>query len=189
VKRSPLGIAAVVLLATACRPAVAHAAEPQVAFVVADGWVEFALTQDGRPVAGAQVRVFAATGHRYADGETGPEGRGVFPLPPGPSFRVEIKLGDRTADPILLTPVGDHVVPTEVLLSFGLAPCCKVPSRAGAFGAGGADPGLPDRPETTGSLPVWVRAAGGVAFTVLGVVILWASRRHPTTRPLPKETP
>lgn len=118
-------IAAVVLLATVVFVSPVAAGEPQVAFVVRDGWVEFTLAQDDKPVPDAQVRVFTTNGHKFAEGETGPGGRGEFPLPPGHSFRVEIKIGDRTADPIMLMPIDDHVVPTNVLLSFGLAPCYR----------------------------------------------------------------
>lgn len=171
-------IAAVVLLATVSDATPALATEPQVAFVVKDGWVEFSLTHDDNPVADAQVRVFTPNGYQFAEGETGLEGRGAFPLPPGQSFRIEIKIGDRTADPILLTPIDDHVVPTNVLLSFGLAPCCKVPSR-GASGTESSDQSRPALP--TGSIPIWLQAAGGIAFTVFGALILWgAAATRPT---------
>lgn len=179
-------IAAVVLLATAFSPASVLAAEPRVAFSVKDGWVEFTLTHDDKPVADAQVRMFTTNGHKFAEGETGPGGRGEFPLPPGHSFRIEIKVGDRTADPILLTPIDDHVVPTNVLLSFGLAPCCKVPSR-GTFGT--ESPGQSRPASPPGSIPIWLQAAGGIAFIILGALILWVSRRHPTDRSVPKEMP
>ena len=174
-------IAAVVLLATVVFVSPVAAGEPQVAFVVKDGWVEFTLAQDDKPVPDAQVRVFTTNGHKFAEGETGPGGRGEFPLPPGHSFRVEIKLGDRTADPILLTPIDNHVVPTNVLLSFGLAPCCKVPSR-GMFGTESPDQSRPASP--TGSIPIWLQAAGGIAFTVFGALILWgAAATRPTVPP------
>jgi hypothetical protein len=184
-------IAAVVLLTTAFSPASVRAAEPQVAFVVKDGWVEFTLTQDDKPVADAQVRVFTANGHTFGEGETGPQGRGEFPLPPDHSFRVEIKIGDRTADSILLTPIDDHVVPTNVLLSFGLAPCCKVPSR-GMFGSGGRDVPATNPPATSpGSIPIGAQVVCSVLFTALGVSIIWMSRRRssPTDRLPSRETP
>lgn len=179
-------IAAVVLLATVVFVSPVAAGEPQVAFVVKDGWVEFTLAQDDKPVPDAQVRVFTTNGHKFAEGETGPGGRGEFPLPPGHSFRVEIKIGDRTADPILLTPIDDHVVPTNVLLSFGLAPCCKLPSR-GTFGTESRDQSQPA--SVLGSIPIWVQATGGIAFTILGALILWMSRRHPTDLSASKEIP
>jgi hypothetical protein len=170
----------------------ADAAEPQVAFVVKDGWVEFALSQDDKPVPDAQVRVFTTNGHKFAEGETGPGGRGEFPLPPGHSFRVEIKIGDRTADPILLTPIDDHVVPTNVLLSFGLAPCCKVPSRGSGFGSGGReDPPTSSPTTSSGSIPIWAQVVCNVLFTALGVSIIWMSRRQtsPTNHLPSKDTP
>jgi hypothetical protein len=180
-------IAAVVLLATVMFVSPVAAGEPQVAFVVKDGWVEFTLAQDDKPVPDAQVRVFTTNGHKFAEGETGPGGRGEFPLPPGHSFRVEIKIGDRTADPILLTPIDDHVVPTNVLLSFGLAPCCKVPSR-GTFGSE-----VQEAPTATspGSFPIWAQVVCSVLFMALGVSIIWMSRRRtsPTDRLPSKDTP
>lgn len=190
VNHSRFLIAAVVLLATVFSTAPARAAEPQVAFVVKDGWVEFTLTSDDKPVPDAQVRVFDGQGGKFAEGETGPAGRGEFPLPPGHSFRVEIRIGDRTADPILLTPIDDHVVPTNVLLSFGLAPCCRVPSRGGMFGSGGPDAPNTSRP-APGSIPVWMQVVGSILFTFLGVSIIWLSRRHssPTDRMPSKDAP
>jgi hypothetical protein len=186
VSDSRFHIAAVVLLATAFSPASVLAAEPQVSFGVKDGWVEFTLTHDDKPVADAQVRVFTTNGHQFAEGETGPGGRGEFPLPTDHSFRVEIKIGDHTADPILLTPIDDHVVPTNVLLSFGLAPCCKVPSR-GTFGSESRDQSQPASPP--GSFPIWAQVVCSVLFTALGVSIIWMSRRHPTDLSTSKEIP
>jgi hypothetical protein len=181
-----LVIAAVVSFTTP-----ADAAEPQVAFGVKNGWVEFTLMHDDKPVADAQVRVITTNGHTFAEGETGPQGRGEFPLPPGHSFRVENKIGDRTADPILLTPIDDHVVPTNVLLSFGLAPCCKVPSR-GMFVSGGQEVPSTTPPATSpGSIPIWAQVACSVLFTALGVSIIWMSRRRssPTDHLPPKDIP
>lgn len=184
-------IAAVVPLATALFASPVAGGEPQVAFAVKDGWVEFTLTRDDKPLADAQVRVFTANGHTFAQGETGPEGRCEFPLPPGPDFRVEIKVGDRNADPIRLTKIDDYVVPTNVLLSFGLAPCCKVPSR-GVFGSGGQEVPSTNPPVTSpGSIPIWAQVVCIVLFTTLGVSIIWMSRRpsSPTDRLPSKDTP
>ncbi len=95
-------IAAVVLLATIVSVSPVAAGEPQVAFGVKDGWVEFTLAQDDKPVPDAQVRVFTTNGHKFAEGETGPGGRGEFPLPPGHSFRVEIKSARLKPDGLLV---------------------------------------------------------------------------------------
>lgn len=76
------------------------AAEPQVAFNLKDGWVEFVIRQDGRPVPNVIIRILNDGGNKFAEGETGPEGQTTFPPPPGSSFLVEIKAGERTADPI-----------------------------------------------------------------------------------------
>ena len=183
---SRLWIAAVVPLATALFASPVVAAEPQVAFAVQDGWVGVTVTQDDRPVVAAQVQVYAADGRRFADGETGAGGRSDFPLPPGPDFRVEIRVGDRWADPIRLTPVGDHVVPTNVLLSFGLAPCCRVPSRSWPSDPP-ADPAS-DPPEL---IVRWALAGGGVLFALLGVTTLVLGRRRPSvpTHNHPSEQP
>ncbi len=172
-------ITAVALLATVMFVSPVSAGEPQAAFAVKDGLIEMTITRDDMPVADAQVRVFAANGHKFAEGETGPEGRGEFPLPPGTDFRVEIKVGDRTADPIRLTKIDDYVVPTNVLLSFGLAPCCKVPSRGGMFGTEPPTASSPPDPANSPSfsMPVWMQATCAVAFTILGGFILLGSRR------------
>lgn len=163
-------IAAVALLTLAfC--AATRAGEPQVAFALKGGWVKFTVTQDDKPVPDAVVRVFNAQGAEFAEGESGPSGRGQFPQPPDGMFRVEIKVQNRTADPIALTPVDGAIVPTNVLLSFGLAPCCRAPSRTALS---------PDPPPPTVSrdtLPVWMSAGVGVAFTLLGAIILVRSVR------------
>jgi hypothetical protein len=166
---------ATVVLVTAAIVAASPAAEPEVAFGVKDGWVEMTLTRDDRPVPDARIKVFDHQGGTFADGETGPDGRGEFPLPPGDSFRVEIVVEGRTADPIPLTRVDDHVVPGRVLLSFGLSPCCKVPKRGRASGP--EPPGSAPVSPGPGGLPVWGQAVCGVAFTLAGIAILWLGRR------------
>jgi hypothetical protein len=99
--------------------------EPQAAFTLKNGWVELALRKDGRPVANAAIQIIDEHGLNFGDGETGDEGRAAFPLPPGASFVVEIKAGDRTADPIRLFKCDAGVEPARVLLSYGLRPCCR----------------------------------------------------------------
>jgi hypothetical protein len=184
VSYSRFWIAAVVPLATLLFVSPVAAREPQIAFAVKDGWVEITVTHDDKPVADAQVRVITLSGHKFAEGETGPEGRGEFPLPPGTDFRVEIKVGDRNADPIRLTKIDDHVVPTNVLLSFGISPCCKLPSRGSMFGSGEKEVPIPS-PQTSppGSMPIWMQAGCAVAFTILGVFILLGSRRSTSKEP------
>jgi hypothetical protein len=102
-----------------------HATEPQADFVLKNGWVEFTLRQDGRPVAHATIQILNEQGKVYAEVEDIDEGRTSFPLPPGASFVVEIKAGDRTADPIRIFKNGSSVEPARVLLSYGLRPCCR----------------------------------------------------------------
>jgi hypothetical protein len=99
--------------------------EAKVAFGVKNGWVEFTLTCAGQPVNAASVQVFDAFGSRFASGETGPDGMGVFPLPKGPSLAVAIEFDKRTAEPVLVTNSDGVLTPPEVLLSFGAKPCCR----------------------------------------------------------------
>jgi len=152
------------------------AADPQVEFTVTDGWVEFRLTRDDRPVSGARVLVTDARGQKFADGATGEDGAGEFPIPPGSkNFRIEFRIDDRIADSILLTPVDGIVVPTNVLLSFGLAPCCRAPAKR--------TESLRDSPSTHDDessheiVPTWLRAGVGVTITLLGVAILFRRLR------------
>jgi hypothetical protein len=174
VRYRPLLIAAAVLIGIPLTAPIGRAAEPQVEFEVKDGWVEFVLTRDDKPVPDATVLVFDSGGNKFAEGETGAQGRGLFPLPPGAEFRVEFKVDGRNADMIRLAPVDGRVVPNRVLLSFGLAPCCRTPSRAAV--AGSAAP--PPEPVPFLNLrSVWLQAGAGVALTLVGVVILGASRR------------
>jgi hypothetical protein len=108
----------------------AQTAEPQISFTVKNRWVKFNLTHDETPVTNGMVRVFDGFGNTFAEGETGTNGQGEFPLPSGHQFKVEIKIGERTADLIPVTSIGgNRVVPNRVLLSFGLAPCCRIVSR------------------------------------------------------------
>jgi hypothetical protein len=101
-------------------------AEPQATFTLKNGWVEFALRKDGRPVANATIQVINEHGKNLGDGETGENGQTAFPLPPGASFVVvEIKAGERTADPIRLYKRDSSVEPARVLLSYGLRSCCR----------------------------------------------------------------
>jgi hypothetical protein len=154
-------------------PFAAPAAEPQVEFEVKDGWVEFVLTQDDKPVPDAVVQVYDGNGGKFAFGEPGAEGRGTFPLPSGPEFRVEIKVGGRTADLIRLTVTESRVTPDRVLLSFGLAPCCRVPSRGG-FGS--APPANPPASRSF-SFPPWAQAASGILLMLVAIVVVVATCR------------
>ena len=166
--------AAVFLTVVLLAPAPAHADDAQVAFNVKDGWVEMTLTRDAEPIPDVRIKVFDHRGGKFAEGETGPLGRGEFPLPPGDSLMIEFTVGDRTADPIRLSKVDDRVVPTRVLLSYGLSPCCKVPKRV--LDASPGDSGSESAAPTPGSLPVWVQVAGSVAFALVGLTLLWISR-------------
>ena len=166
-------------------------AEPQISFAVKNRWVQFTLTHDDKPVTNGMVRVFDSFGNTFAEGETGTNGQGEFPLPSGHQFRVEIKIGDRAADPIPVTSIGgNRIVPERVLLSFGLAPCCRIVSR-----------GLVERATTViepppepvhhkeSSSTSWLPAAGALFLLVAGTtLILMAFRQSiPTENTLAKE--
>ncbi len=157
-------------------PAVGLAAEPRAAFSVESGWLQFAVTQDGQPVPAAAVAVFNEQGTPWASGETDAEGRGSFPLPRGDSLLVELKVGSRSADLITLRRTAEGVVPANVLLSFGLRPCCRVPSRGGVY-----------RPEaeveiTPASRLRWLPLTAMAACLLAGVSLLvLAIRSRPGT--------
>jgi hypothetical protein len=171
-----------VALLGAGRVASCRAAEPQVAFAVKTGWLEFTLRQNGEPVPDATVLVFDEDGRQFAEGETGDQGRGQFPLPRGQAFHVEIKLGGRTADPIRLRRSGDgkSVVPANVLLSFGLRPCCRVVPRSERVEAQEPAPAPFASP-----LPVWLQGAVGMSFLLLGTAVLVLARGGKPAHPNP----
>jgi len=149
-------------------PAVA-AAEPRVAFTVEDGWLRFAVRQDDKPVADAAVSVFTEQGAPWAKGETGDNGKGGFPLPRGDEVLVELKLGEKTADLITLRRTGDGVEPAEVLVTFGLRPCCRVPSRGGVY-----QPGPDVSPASSGRWLAWTVMSG--CLLVGGSLVVLALR-------------
>lgn len=104
------------------------ASEPQIAFTLEDGWVSFTLTRDGQPVPNARVIVFNRYGGKHAEGETGAEGGGIFPMPRDPECWVEVTVGDRIAERIRLQLIKDRVIPSPVLLRFEILPCCRLPT-------------------------------------------------------------
>lgn len=148
-----------------------HAAEPTVSFQVKKGWVSFALQQNGKPVP-AVVQVLDEHGRTFAEGETGQEDRGEFPLPAGSTFTIEIKVGSRTADPICLRRAegGTSVEPGNVLLSFGLRPCCRVSGR------GGPTAGKDVPPASPRSVPAWLYALFGMSLLLIGSAVLVRNR-------------
>jgi len=147
-------------------PTTVGATEPQIAFVVEGPFAKFKLAQDGQPVEGT-IRVFDGAGNSFAEGES-EGGRGGFPVPRGDVFTLEVKIGDRSADAITLTRDGNTITPANVLLSFGLKPCCRVPSR-GVYRPG-------DTP-AAGSLPMWLMAGGaGLSILVGSALVFFALR-------------
>ncbi|HEY7155617.1 MAG TPA: hypothetical protein VH575_16770 [Gemmataceae bacterium] len=154
----------------------ATASEPHVAFEVSKDRLRFALTHDEKPVANAGVRVFDGI-LVCAVAESGPDGRGEFVMPSGRLFSVEIKIGDRTVDRIFLKKTGDQVFPSRVLLSFGLAPCCRMPSRGWAADS----QKMPTSDGLSALIPSWLPTAGVVGielFVVVTVTLTRFSRRE-----------
>lgn len=121
-RRSIIWFGGVVMLLAASR----GTAEPHVGFVLKNGWVECTLHQEGKPISDAVIHVIDDGGKNFAEGQTGDDGQGAFPLPRGTWFTVEIKTGERTADPIRLFKLNGNVEPARVLLSYGLRPCCRL---------------------------------------------------------------
>jgi len=124
-----------------------RAEEPEVSLAVKSGWLHFAVaTRNGEPVKDAPVFVYDAKGQKIAEGDSGDDGKGEFPLPGGGRAIVEFKIGKRMADPILLKYDAKAIFPERVLLSFGLRPCCR--SVAGKGEAKASDPAVVVTPKT-----------------------------------------
>lgn len=159
--------ASVLTLALAAR---GHGSEPQVVFQVKDGWVEFTVRHDGEPCAEATVNVLDQAGKKFAEGETGLDGQGVFPLPAGSFFIVEFKVGKRTADPVPLRRTRDGVEPSRVLLSYGLLPCCRIlrPAEPKKTSAEAPAAAVADQPWPL----TWILAAGGIFGLFLTLMLL-----------------
>jgi hypothetical protein len=170
-------IAALLVLLAICGDGQCNPPEPQATFVLKQGWVKFAVRKDGRPVGNVTIEIIDENGVRVASGDTGPESETEFPLPPGASFVVEIKVGDRTADPIRLFKSGRNVEPGRVLLSYGLRPCCRsIKTRDEAtVGTPIETPTVPSEEPTRWHLLVPVFA--GVLIAGLVAFVFW--RRPP----------
>lgn len=156
---------------------IADAGEPEVAFKVNDGWLEFTVTQAAEPVPEVAIVVFDQQGNRFATGETSRQGYGEFPLPPGDFFFIEFTVHSRTADRITLTKVEQDclVVPKAVQLTFGLAPCCQVWDRYSTHE-------VPPN-EDHGALPRWARALIAIVGLFGGLILLgrtWWQRNKST---------
>lgn len=173
--RVPRSVSALAGLALLIAVVPCRAGEPQVAFVLKDGWVELVLRQDGRPLAEARMQVTDERGRNFAEGETGKEGEAGFPLPRGKSFIVEFKTGERMADPIRLARVDDEIQPARVLLSYGLRPCCRFKSRPDAV----VEPTESDVPASPTTVPptwLWV-AALPIGISLVAVLLFLMIRQ------------
>jgi hypothetical protein len=151
-RNSPLSLRAGIIAFAICatiRGNPCFAAEPQASFTHKNGWVEVALCKDGMPVANATIDITNPHGINIASGEV-EKGQAGFPLPPGASFViVEIKIGEKTADPIRLYKHDAGVEPARVLLSYGLRPCCrsiKTPREGTTLASQGETPPVYEEP-------------------------------------------
>jgi hypothetical protein len=176
---------AVVLLAHLgiCGDGHCQAAEPQAAFALKHGWVEFALRQDGRPVADAKIQIMDEKGVKFGEGETGAAGETAFPLPPGASFVVEIKAGERIADPIRLFKSAAGVEPVRVLLSYGLRPCCRSIKPRGDMTV--AQEQIETKAESNEESIPWHWLAPVFAFVCLDAVVFFLVWRRSGSAPGP----
>jgi hypothetical protein len=146
--------------------------EPQIAFQVKGKWLSLTVTQAGQPLPDVGVEVFSATAQKFAAGETDDAGQGQFPLPPGPYCHLEVRVGVRVADTIKLQLLGDRVLPGAVLLSFGLKPCCRVPSRGSTWANATQASSGP-----TG-LPLLARGLLSGGFVLVGVLLVVVAGRQ-----------
>jgi len=155
-----------------------HPPEPCATFALKNGRVEFALHKNGRPVANATIQIIDEKGAKFGDGDTGAEGQTAFPLPPGSSFVVEIKAGERTADPIRLFKSTTGVEPARVLLSYGLRPCCRSikSARSTVVVANETEAPAAEEHSTFGRL--WAPAVVGVLVFAIGMFLLWRRCCH-----------
>lgn len=115
----------------------ALASEPVVVFNSNGGFLELTLKHEGKAIE-AIVELRDEKGVPIL-GET-ENGEATIPLPAGDSFIVELKIGERTADPIRLYRTATGVEPSRVLLSYGLRPCCRSKLKREPIIAGAPDP-------------------------------------------------
>lgn len=102
---------------------------PRVSFTLKKGWVTCRVTREDRPVTDANLKIIDGNGQAFADGDVNDEGVSEFPLPRTDSVYVMIQIADKSTDMIRLFREGEGVFPSEVLLTFGLTPCCRPPTR------------------------------------------------------------
>ena len=151
-----------------------RASAPHATFAVKDGFVEVTLRQDGKPVANATIEITKQNGMKFGESVVD-DGLASFFLPPGDSFVVEIKAGDRTADPIRLFKVESSVEPARVLLSYGLRPCCRSIKPANNEKMVGTEIEVPSTTMAE-SMP-WPILVPGVA-SVLAAAAFWSLFRR-----------
>ncbi|VTS05051.1 hypothetical protein [Tuwongella immobilis] len=161
------------------------AAEPVATFAIEQAWLKFSLTQDAKPLLDAQIRVIDFNGREFARGEVDASGTGEFPMPRGDQFTVEFTIANKTADLIPVTRVGRELFPTQVMLTFGLAPCCHLPKRGTTPASAPAEvSGTPSEPSSPVGLPIWFQVIGSIGFTVAGAWILLKAMLPVQTPPI-----
>jgi len=157
----------------------ASGAEARISFQVKRGWVAFSLYKEEFPVADAFVQILDQTGAVFAEGTTGLKGQGQFPLPPGEQIQVEVKIGQRSANTIHLTRIGNSVLPNEVLLTYGSKPCCKIDSLSSGLAG--------SRPDGRGVLDISTGmqlSAGASLILGAGCLAYYLRRQGSRTKPI-----
>jgi hypothetical protein len=139
------------------------------------GWIQFRIEHQGQPVPGALVEIWDDSQSKFAEGTTGTNGEGQFPMPTTRQFKMEVKIQDKSANSILLTRIDDEIVPKRTLLAYGTKPCCKVPRL-----------GLDESEASSWSVdffPAWAQMSG-IALVLCGGFLfsLLFKRPHPSKK-------
>ncbi len=150
------------------RAADSKLAEPVAAFTLADGWVDFRLERDGRPVKGARVTVLVGN-QIWAQGETGDTGEGTFPRPGATDCQVVFNLGSGPSAPIPLAFIADGTMtPARSPVRDGAAECCERPRKSVS-----AKPTPNERPAYAAVLAAMLLSPFGIAATFVLVSSLF----------------
>jgi hypothetical protein len=158
--------------------------DPMVTFNLTDGWVDFHLEKDGKPVINARVKVLVGS-QIWAEGETGETGRGTFPRPDGMYCQVVFDLGKGLFAPIPLSFLPDGTLsPTNAPVLSGNSECCEIPSRREVSRSSEV------APESSTGSPSRDRMIIGVAVLLVnGTVLGWVLRRpRHAQRPMTQTT-
>lgn len=162
--------------------------DPVVTFTLSDGWVDFCLEKDGKPVSNAQVTILVGS-QIWANGQTGDSGRGSFPRPSGMYCQVVFDLGKGPSAPVPLNFLSDGtLIPTHSPVQSSTADCCTILPRRVVS----SPPDVTPKTLTGSSLRDRV-TIGAAVLLVNGAILGWALRRSrraqiPTTRNIENKT-